>query len=43
LSEGAPRVVYWKALTQFGWPLDREIVATLRKGEPLTNVVLGMH
>ncbi|MBN1507833.1 MAG: general secretion pathway protein GspK [Sedimentisphaerales bacterium] len=39
----APRVVYWKTLTHFGWPLDPQIVAALRKGEPLTSVVLSMN
>jgi type II secretory pathway component PulK len=38
-----PRVVYWKTLTRFGWPLDPEIVAALRKGEPLTSVVSSMN
>ena len=38
-----PRVVYWKTLTHFGWPLDPQIVATLRKGEPLTSVVSSMN
>jgi len=36
-----PRVVYWREITHFGWPLDSEIVATLRKGKPLTDVVLS--
>jgi DNA uptake protein ComE-like DNA-binding protein len=36
-----PRVVYWREVTNFGWPLDSEIVATLRKGKPLTDVVLS--
>lgn len=39
----SPRVVYWKNLTQFGWPLQPEIVETLKKGQPLNNVVLSMH
>lgn len=42
IAGGAPHVVYWKSLTHSGWPLNREIVATLRKGEPLTNTILGM-
>lgn len=41
MREGSPRVVYWKTLTHFGWPLDSQIVAALRKGQPLTSVVLG--
>ena len=43
VQSGAPRLVYWKSMTSFGWPLDREIVATLRQGEPLTESLLGMH
>jgi type II secretory pathway component PulK len=39
----SPRVVYWKTLTHFGWPLEPQIVAALRKGEPLTSVVLSMN
>jgi type II secretory pathway component PulK len=39
----APRVVYWRSLTHFGWPLQPEIVAALRKGQPLNSVVLSMH
>ncbi len=42
-QETPPRVVYWKTLTRFGWPLDPQIVAALRKGEPLTSVVLSMN
>jgi len=42
-QNGAPRIVYWKSLTHSGWPLDREIVATLRKGQPLTKAILGMN
>lgn len=42
-QETTPRVVYWKTLTHFGWPLDAEIVEALRKGQPLTSVVLSMH
>jgi type II secretory pathway component PulK len=43
MREGSPRVVYWKTLTQFGWPLNPEIVAALRKGQPLTNKILSMN
>jgi len=39
----APRMVYWRSLTHFGWPLQPEIVAALRKGQPLDSVVLSMH
>ncbi|MEN6578083.1 MAG: helix-hairpin-helix domain-containing protein [Phycisphaerales bacterium] len=38
-----PRVVYWRSLTHFGWPLQPEIVEALKKGQPLTNVVLSMR
>jgi len=43
MQSGTPRVVYWRSLTHFGWPLQPEIVAALRKGQPLKNVVLSMH
>ena len=43
VQTGSPRMVYWKSLTSFGWPLNREIVATLRQGQPLTESILGMH
>ncbi len=42
-QEDTPRVIYWRSLTHFGWPLQPEIVAALRKGQPLENVVLSMH
>jgi hypothetical protein len=29
------KIVYWKAISHLGWPLDREILETLRSGEPL--------
>jgi DNA uptake protein ComE-like DNA-binding protein len=43
MQGASPRVVHWKTLTQFGWPLEPEIVAALRKGQPLTSVVLIMN
>jgi len=43
MQGSSPRVVYWKTLTDFGWPLDSEIVAALRKGEPITSVVLSRN
>jgi type II secretory pathway component PulK len=43
MSQGSPRIVYWKSMTHFGWPLNKEIVAALRKGEPLTNTILNMN
>ena len=42
-QKGTPQIVYWKSLTHSGWPLDQEIVATLRKGQPLTKAILGMN
>lgn len=42
-ESGTPRIVYWKSLTHSGWPLNREIVSTLREGKPLTNTILGMN
>jgi hypothetical protein len=43
VQSGSARLVYWKSLTAFGWPLNREIVATLREGKPLTESILSMH
>ncbi len=43
MSEQTPRIVYWKSMTHFGWPLNQEIVAALRKGQPLTNTILSMN
>jgi type II secretory pathway component PulK len=40
---GAPQIVYWKSLTRFGWPLEYEIVEALRKGEPITDAMVGMR
>jgi len=40
---GTPQIVYWKSLTQFGWPLEYEIVEALRKGESITDVMIGMR
>lgn len=42
MSQQTPRIVYWKSMTHFGWPLNEYIVAALRKGEPLTNTILNM-
>ena len=41
LQGTSPRVVYWKALADSGWPLHAQIVATLRKGQPLTKTILN--
>jgi hypothetical protein len=43
VAGGTPHVAYWKSLTHSGWPLNHQIVAALRKGEPLTNAILGMN
>ncbi|HUV65442.1 MAG TPA: helix-hairpin-helix domain-containing protein [Sedimentisphaerales bacterium] len=43
MSQEKPQVVYWKSMTHFGWPLNQEIVAALRKGQPLTNTILSMN
>jgi len=43
MSQGKPQVVYWKSMTHFGWPLNQEIVAALRKGQPLTNAILSVN
>ena len=29
------KIIYWKSISHLGWPLDREILETLRAGEPL--------
>ena len=39
-GEGAPRVLSWCELTHLGWPLDPEIIATLRSGLELTQTAL---
>ena len=38
--EDTPRAVYWKSLTDMGWPLQRDIMTSLRAGE--ASAVLGM-
>jgi len=43
VQSGTPRMVYWKSLTSFGWPLNREIITTLREGRPLTERILSMN
>jgi len=39
--EEPPRIVYWKSLTDMGWPLGRDIVTTLRSGRA-DDAVLAM-
>jgi hypothetical protein len=41
--EDVPRILNWKSLTELGWPLDREIVTTLRSGRTLATTVSGMN
>ncbi len=41
VSGTKPRITHWKSMTKFGWPLPETIVTALRKGQPLTNDVLG--
>ncbi len=43
MSQEKPQAVYWKSMTHFGWPLNQQIVAALRKGQPLTNTILNMN
>lgn len=43
IRAGKPQIIYWKSISHLGWPLDPEIVATLRKGEPLSNVITGIR
>lgn len=43
ISNETPKIVYWKSMTHFGWPLNQQIVAALRKGQALTNAILGMN
>ncbi len=40
---GTPQIVYWKSLTRFGWPLEYEIVEALRKGQSITDAMIGMR
>ena len=37
---GTPRILSWCELTHLGWPLDPEIIATLRSGEELAQTAL---
>ncbi len=32
MQQGTPRIVYWKSLHHLGWPLDTEILKSLRTG-----------
>jgi hypothetical protein len=43
MRQQTPRVVYWKSMTHFGWPLNQQIIAALREGQDLTNTILSMN
>ena len=42
MRQETPRVIYWKSMTHFGWPLNQQIVAALREGQDLTNTILSI-
>ncbi|HPD45889.1 MAG TPA: type II secretion system protein GspK [Anaerohalosphaeraceae bacterium] len=37
-QEGSPRVIYWKSMTHFGWPLEQDILSELRTGGTLAAI-----
>jgi len=43
MRQDKPKVVYWKSMTHFGWPLNQQIVATLREGQALTDTIINMN
>jgi type II secretory pathway component PulK len=43
IRQDTPRIIYWKSMTHFGWPLNQQIVATLREGQSLTNTILSKN
>ncbi|MBN1805912.1 MAG: general secretion pathway protein GspK [Sedimentisphaerales bacterium] len=43
IRQSTPKTVYWKSMTHFGWPLNKEIIETLRTGQTLTNTILSMN
>ena len=43
MSQETPKIVYWKSMTHFGWPLNQQIVATLREGQDLTDTIINMN
>jgi hypothetical protein len=43
MSQKTPKIVYWKSMTHFGWPLNQQIVATLREGQALTDTIINMN
>ena len=36
-TQSTKKMMYWKSMTYLGWPLDREILTTLRSGESLNK------
>jgi DNA uptake protein ComE-like DNA-binding protein len=43
IRQDRPKLVYFKSMTHFGWPLNQQIVATLRQGQALTNTILNTN
>ena len=43
MSQDTPKIVYFKSMTHFGWPLNQQIVATLREGQALTDTIINMN
>ena len=43
IRQETPKLVYFKSMTHFGWPLNQQIIATLRQGQALTNTILNMN
>jgi type II secretory pathway component PulK len=36
-ADGTPQVIYRRDITDRGWPMDPEILASIRRGEPMTS------
>jgi len=43
MRQETPQIVHWKSMTHFGWPLNQQVVATLREGRALTDTILNMN
>lgn len=43
MCQETPKIVYFKSMTHFGWPLNQQIVATLREGQALTDTIINMN
>jgi DNA uptake protein ComE-like DNA-binding protein len=39
ISSGKPKVLAWKRLTHLGWPLDPQILADLRSGKQISELI----